>query len=92
MTIGWHFDNTYSRLPDSFISTTNPIPVKSPELLILNDNLAKKIGLDFSLIDKKDLSNLFSGNILPKGSKSISQAYAGHQFGYLLCLVMEEQF
>jgi serine/tyrosine/threonine adenylyltransferase len=86
MTIGWHFDNTYSRLPDSFISTTNPIPVKSPELLILNDNLAKKIGLDFSLIDKKDLSNLFSGNILPKGSKSISQAYAGHQFGYFTML------
>jgi len=86
MTIGWRFDNTYSKLPDPFISNTSPIPVKSPELIILNDNLAKQLGLNFSLINKKDLSNLFSGNSLPKGSKSIAQAYAGHQFGHFTML------
>ena len=86
MTIGWRFDNTYSKLPDPFISNTSPIPVKSPELVILNDNLAKQLGLNFSLISKKDLSNLFSGNSLPKGSKSIAQAYAGHQFGHFTML------
>ena len=86
MTIGWRFDNTYSKLPEHFISNTSPIPVKSPELIILNDNLAKELGLNFSLIDKKDLSKLFSGNLLPKGSKAISQAYAGHQFGHFTML------
>ncbi len=86
MTIGWRFDNTYSKLPDPFISNTSPIPVKSPELIILNDNLAKQLGLNFSLIGKKDLSNLFSGNSLPEGSKSIAQAYAGHQFGHFTML------
>ena len=86
MTIGWRFDNTYSKLPDPFISNTSPIPVKSPELIILNDNLAKQLGLNFSLISKKDLSNLFSGNSLPEGSKSIAQAYAGHQFGHFTML------
>ena len=86
MTIGWRFDNTYSKLPEYFISNTSPIPVKSPELIILNDNLAKELGLNFSLIDKKDLSNLFSGNSLPEGSKAISQAYAGHQFGHFTML------
>ena len=86
MTIGWRFDNTYSKLPEYFISNTSPIPVKSPELIILNDNLAKKLGLNFSLIDKKDLSKLFSGNSLPEGSKAISQAYAGHQFGHFTML------
>ncbi len=86
MTIGWRFDNTYSKLPDPFISNTSPIPVKSPELVILNDNLAKQLGLNFSLISKKDLSNLFSGNSLPEGSKSIAQAYAGHQFGHFTML------
>ena len=86
MTIGWCFDNTYSKLPDPFISNTSPIPVKSPELIILNDNLAKQLGLNFSLTNKKDLSNLFSGNSLPKGSKSIAQAYAGHQFGHFTIL------
>ena len=86
MTIGWRFDNTYSKLPDPFISNISPIPVKSPELIILNDNLAKQLGLNFSLISKKELSNLFSGNSLPEGSKSIAQAYAGHQFGHFTML------
>ncbi len=86
MTIGWRFDNTYSKLPDPFISNTSPIPVKSPELIILNDNLSKQLGLNFSLINKKELSNLFSGNTLPEGSKSIAQAYAGHQFGHFTML------
>ena len=72
MTIGWHFDNTYSKLPEPFISNTSPTPVKSPELIVLNDNLAKQLGLNFSLTNKKDLSNLFSGNSLPNGSKSIA--------------------
>ena len=86
MTIGWRFDNTYSKLPDPFISNTSPIPVKSPELIILNDNLSKQLGLNFSLVNKKELSNLFSGNSLPEGSKSIAQAYAGHQFGHFTML------
>ncbi len=86
MTIGWRFDNTYSKLPDPFISNISPIPVKSPELIILNDNLGKQLGLNFSLISKKELSNLFSGNSLPEGSKSIAQAYAGHQFGHFTML------
>ena len=86
MTIGWRFDNTYSKLPDPFISNISPIPVKSPELIILNDNLAKQLGLNFSLVSKKELSNLFSGNSLPEGSKSIAQAYAGHQFGHFTML------
>ena len=86
MTIGWRFDNTYSKLTDPFISNISPIPVKSPELIILNDNLGKQLGLNFSFISKKELSNLFSGNSLPEGSKSIAQAYAGHQFGHFTML------
>ena len=84
--INWNFDNTYSTLPEAFISKTSPVPVKSPELVIFNYNLAKELGLDFSLTDKKDLSELFSGNLLPKGSSAIAQAYAGHQFGHFTML------
>jgi uncharacterized protein YdiU (UPF0061 family) len=86
MTIGWHFDNTYSKLPESFISETSPVQIKSPELIILNDGLAEELGLNFSSIHKDDLSKLFSGNLLPEGSKTISQAYAGHQFGHFTML------
>ena len=86
MTIGWRFDNTYSKLPESFISITSPALVKSPELSILNDDLAEELGLNFLNIDKKDLSKLFSGSLLPEGSNTISQAYAGHQFGHFTML------
>ena len=81
MSAGWRFDNTYSKLPESFLSNTSPTPVKSPELTILNDSLVEDLGLNFSKLNKENLSKLFSGNTLPEGSKAISQAYAGHQFG-----------
>ena len=86
MTIGWHFDNSYSKLPDAFLSEISPVPVKSPELIIFNDNLSKELRLNFSSLSKKDLSKLFSGNSLPGGSKAIAQAYAGHQFGHFTML------
>ena len=71
MSVGWRFDNTYSKLPDYFLSNTIPTPVKSPELIILNKSLAKDLGLNFSAMNKESLSKLFSGNVLPKGSKAI---------------------
>ncbi len=86
MTIGWCFDNTYSKLPESFKENIDPVPVKKPELIILNKNLAKEIDLDFSNLDIIKISELFSGNSLPQGSKSIAQAYAGHQFGHFTML------
>ena len=86
MTIGWCFDNTYYKLPDSFKENINPIPVKNPELIILNKNLADELNLDFSKLDNKEISKQLSGNTLPKGSNSIAQAYAGHQFGHFTML------
>ena len=86
MTIGWCFDNTYSKLPNSFKENINPVPVRKPELVILNKDLAKELNLDFSSLDNKKISELFSGNSLPEGSDSIAQAYAGHQFGHFTML------
>ena len=86
MTIGWCFDNTYYKLPDSFKENINPIPVKNPELIILNKNLADELNLDFSNLDNEQISKQLSGNSLPEGSNSIAQAYAGHQFGHFTML------
>ncbi len=79
--INWNFDNTYFRLSETFRENIKPSPVKNPELVILNKELANTLTLDFSKISKKELSDIFSGNKLPEGSNSIAQAYAGHQFG-----------
>ena len=86
MTIGWHFDNTYSKLSDTFREQIKPIPVTNPELIILNEKLASELDLNFSKIDKNELSKILSGNLLPNGVNSIAQAYAGHQFGHFTML------
>jgi uncharacterized protein YdiU (UPF0061 family) len=86
MTIGWHFDNTYSKLPKSFLENIKPVPVKDPRLIILNKNLAEQLNLDFSKFSDTDLAKIFSGNSLPEGSETIAQAYAGHQFGHFTML------
>ena len=59
MTIGWHFDNTYAKLPDTFKENIDPIPVKEPDLVILNKKLAKNLDLDFSKTDKKEISKIY---------------------------------
>tara|TARA_Y100001970_G_scaffold249438_1_gene319906 strand:+ start:121 stop:1572 length:1452 start_codon:yes stop_codon:yes gene_type:complete len=84
--INWNFDNTYFGLSDTFKENINPVPVKNPELILLNHELASELNLDFSRIENKKLSKIFSGNLLPKGSNSIAQAYAGHQFGHFTML------
>ena len=86
MTIGWHFNNTYSKLSDTFREEIKPIPVNDPDLVMFNESLAFELNLDFSKIDKKELSKIFSGNSLPDGSSCIAQAYAGHQFGHFTML------
>ena len=84
--VNWNFDNSYSRLSDTFKENIEPVPVKNPEIVIFNSALAKELNLDFTKINKNELSNLFSGNVLPNGSHSIAQAYAGHQFGHFTML------
>jgi serine/tyrosine/threonine adenylyltransferase len=83
---GWSFDNTYAKLPNDLLIKQAPLSVKSPELVILNKDLSKNLDLDFTNIGKENLSQLFSGNLLPTGSESIAQAYAGHQFGHFTML------
>tara|TARA_B100000242_G_scaffold14281_2_gene8852 strand:- start:431 stop:1882 length:1452 start_codon:yes stop_codon:yes gene_type:complete len=84
--INWNFDNTYFNLSEPFREKINPSPVKKPEIILLNNDLAKLLSLDFSKISNTELSNIFSGNLLPAGSNSIAQAYAGHQFGHFTML------
>ena len=84
--INWNFENSYSKLSTSFSQNINPVPVKNPQLVLFNKNLGSELDLDVSKINNKDLSQLFSGNRLPAGSKSIAQAYAGHQFGHFTML------
>ena len=86
-TKGWHFDNSYARLPDKLFSKLTPVLVRQPELVLFNDALAAELGLAYRSTDEKnELAGVFSGNVLPQGSEPLAQAYAGHQFGYFTML------
>jgi len=80
-TVGWRFDNTYSRLPDRFFASAQPVRVQAPRVVILNHRLAEELGLDLGAISPDAAAALFAGQDLPDGSQPIAQAYAGHQYG-----------
>ena len=84
--VNWKFDNTYSKLSKSFRELIKPTPVHNPEIIIFNHQLARDLNLDFSKLSNEELSNIFSGNDLPKETKTLAQAYAGHQFGHFTML------
>ena len=79
--MGWRFDNSYARLPAVFYAAANPAAVATPQLVILNHQLADNLGLDVSQLAPEAIASVFAGQDLPSGSQPIAQAYAGHQYG-----------
>jgi uncharacterized protein YdiU (UPF0061 family) len=76
----FRFDNSYVRdLPGTFLAQ-RPAPAPAPRLLILNDALARELGLDPDAL-RAEAAQLLSGATLPEGAEPVAQAYAGHQFG-----------
>lgn len=77
----FNFDNSYSKLPQIFFESLFLKPVKAPKLLVLNTQLVDQLELNKSSEEFKKVTEIFSGNLLPKGAYPIALAYAGHQFG-----------
>lgn len=84
--LGWHFDNSYARLPEGLFSRVGPTPVKEPRLVLFNTALAIQLGLRTNGIDQAAIAPLLAGNELPIGAEPVAQAYAGHQFGHFTML------
>lgn len=80
--IGWNFDNSYSRLPESMFTKLNLTPVRSPKLIIFNHPLAASLGLNGTALQRNDGVTELAGNQVPDGAAPLAQAYAGHQFGH----------
>ncbi|GIP07298.1 UPF0061 protein [Paenibacillus lautus] len=84
--IGWNFYNSYALLPASFFTKQDPTPVRSPELIVLNEPLAASLGLDADALQSPEGAAMLAGNEIPEGAEPLAQAYAGHQFGYFTML------
>ena len=79
--VGWRFDNSYARLPESFIARLNPVPVRAPRMAVFNHALAASLGLKAEALGEDEGAAVFAGNIVPEGAEPVAEAYAGHQFG-----------
>jgi len=78
-----NLSNSYLALGENFSQQNMPAPVAEPVLLLWNEALAQTLTIPFSKDnDAELLAQYFSGNQLFYGSKPLSQAYSGHQFGH----------
>lgn len=78
---GWNLENSYSKLPELFYTKVKNNSVSKPELVIINDSLAKSLGLNLDRLKDKGNIDLLAGNTIPESGFLLAQAYAGHQFG-----------
>jgi uncharacterized protein YdiU (UPF0061 family) len=83
-TIRFGFDNSYARLPERFYARVNPTVVVAPQLIKLNVELARSLGLDPDALASDEGVKILAGSRVAHGSQPLAQAYAGHQFGHFV--------
>ena len=76
-----NFENTFANELKDFYESSKANNSPSPSLIKFNLELAKDLGSDWLKLDSDEGLSVFSGNTVPNGSRPISQAYSGHQFG-----------
>lgn len=77
-------EQTYCELPEVFYSMSEKSNFPNPVLLMMNEDLAREMGMSDFLLNTSDeeKANLLCANEFFPDTKAISQAYCGHQFGY----------
>jgi uncharacterized protein YdiU (UPF0061 family) len=80
-TAALRFDNSYSRLPETFYSRVEPVRVPEPRLIRVNEALAGHLGIDRAWLRSDAAVRTFAGNEIPPGAEPIATVYAGYQFG-----------
>jgi uncharacterized protein YdiU (UPF0061 family) len=78
------FENTFARLPERFYARVTPTRVSAPQLIKLNVELARNLGLDPEELASPQGIEILAGNRVAKGSEPLAEAYAGHQFGHFV--------
>jgi uncharacterized protein YdiU (UPF0061 family) len=75
------FDNSYVRELEGLCVPWQAAPAPEPRLLVLNDELARELGVEPAALSGSDGVAVLAGNAVPEGASPVAQAYAGHQFG-----------
>ncbi|AXI00610.1 YdiU family protein [Sporosarcina sp. PTS2304] len=80
-SLSWNIECSFCQLPQAFYTSVSPNSVSSPQLVLVNDQLADSLGIDPQQLNTPKCISIFAGNEGFKGVEPIAQAYAGHQFG-----------
>lgn len=67
-------------LPELGVRTTS-VRFDQPTLIVLNEPLARELGLDPGWLRTASGIRFLLGEDLPRGAAPVAQAYSGHQFG-----------
>src|SRR5882757_1570613 len=79
--VQFEFDNSFVRDLPGLFTPWQPQAVRDPALIVLNEPLARELGLDPEALASPEGVQILAGNAVPEGAASVAQAYAGHQFG-----------
>ena len=74
-------DDRFARELPELALAWKALPAPDPTLLVLNEPLAKELGLDPDQLRTPAGTALLLGTEPPQGAHPVAQAYAGHQFG-----------
>ncbi len=75
------FDNSYVRELGGLYEPWRAAPPPAPRLLVLNEPLARDLGVDPDVLRAPEGLGILAGSASPDGASPVAQAYAGHQFG-----------
>ncbi|MFT5706384.1 MAG: hypothetical protein ACI9ES_000663 [Oceanospirillaceae bacterium] len=78
---GLNFDNSYAEQLAGLYVSFQGDKAPNPKLIQFNQPLADTLGLNTASLSEHDLAAMLSGGTQVLGASSLSQAYAGHQFG-----------
>jgi uncharacterized protein YdiU (UPF0061 family) len=76
----FEFDNSFVRELEGLYEPWTASPVEQPELLVLNEPLARQLGVDPEQLRTPGGVDVLVGNEVPEGAQPVAMAYAGHQF------------
>ncbi|PHS37169.1 MAG: hypothetical protein COA91_10670 [Robiginitomaculum sp.] len=75
------FDLSYADLPKALYTLYQPAPAPAPDMVLQNNALAAKLGIDEKWLGSQNALRFLSGQTPPDNYAPIAMAYAGHQFG-----------
>ena len=75
------FDNSYARELEGLYVPVEGAPAPAPQMVLLNEGLARELGLDPAALQSPAGLAMLTGSAMPEGAAPLAMAYAGHQFG-----------